>query len=131
MERTPHADSLQAGHMANLRRRAAEGVLLGAGPFADDAVPLGVGRDYRARAVRADHPADWMVTYSLVMLRREGSLIFVGGVEGADDLRGLLAFAADTSEARRLAWRDPAVRAGRFVPEVHSWWVAFGVLPGH
>ncbi len=33
-ERTPHTDSIQAGHMANIQAMADMGVLLGAGPFA-------------------------------------------------------------------------------------------------
>ena len=33
-ERTPHTDSIQAGHMANIQAMADRGVLLGAGPFA-------------------------------------------------------------------------------------------------
>ena len=33
--RTPATDSIQAGHLANLQRMAAEGVLLGAGPCLD------------------------------------------------------------------------------------------------
>ena len=33
--RTPATDSIQAGHMANIHRMAAEGVLLAAGPFVD------------------------------------------------------------------------------------------------
>jgi len=197
-QRRPQDDSLQAGHLANMRRMAAEGVLIGAGPYADDAGPLGVfvfradssfdlqpllardpslasgrfrvelhalagwpgiGRDYFRRAGRPDHPPDSMVTYSLALLRRgpkwtsnvppsvervlrhhaehverlrrDGSLIFAGGIEGRDDLRGLFVFAADTGRARELVRRDPAVRAGRFVAEIHPWWVAFGVLPGH
>ncbi len=41
-ERTPATDSLQAGHMANIRRMAAEGVLLAAGPFLDGSELRGV-----------------------------------------------------------------------------------------
>lgn len=33
-QRTPHTDSIQAGHMANIQAMADMGVLLGAGPFA-------------------------------------------------------------------------------------------------
>jgi len=33
-ERTPHTDSIQAGHLANIQAMAKSGVLLGAGPFA-------------------------------------------------------------------------------------------------
>src|SRR5712692_6198524 len=35
-ERSPHTDSLQAGHRANMVRMASMGVLVAAGPFAGD-----------------------------------------------------------------------------------------------
>jgi uncharacterized protein YciI len=41
-ERSPRTDSLQAGHMANIRRMHEAGVLLAAGPFADDTPLRGV-----------------------------------------------------------------------------------------
>ena len=41
-QRTPAGDSLQAGHMANIRRMADAGVLLAAGPLLDDGDLRGV-----------------------------------------------------------------------------------------
>lgn len=40
--RTPQTDSVQAGHMANIRRMAAHGALLSAGPFEDGGELRGV-----------------------------------------------------------------------------------------
>jgi uncharacterized protein YciI len=197
-ERTPHTDSLQAGHLANIRRLFAAGKLVAAGPFAGDgdrrglfvfrldslddlpallagdpaiqagrlrldtyrlwAAP-GLGRAYRERSEREPAARDSMVTYSFVLLRRgpawtanlppavrrlldrhqqniqrltrEGSLILAGPVEGTGDLRGVFIFDADTVTTRRLLAGDPAIKAGRFVPEIHAWWTAWGVVPGH
>jgi uncharacterized protein YciI len=54
-QRTPAADSLQAGHLANIRRMANEGVLVGAGPFLDhgDLRGLFIFRADSAAPVRA------------------------------------------------------------------------------
>jgi uncharacterized protein YciI len=41
-ERTARTDSLQRGHLENIGRMAEEGVLIGAGPFADRGDPRGV-----------------------------------------------------------------------------------------
>ena len=41
-ERTPHTDSLQAGHMANLQHMAKIGVLVGAGPFEGNGAQRGL-----------------------------------------------------------------------------------------
>ena len=41
-ERTPHTDSLQAGHMANLQHMAKIGVLVGAGPFQGNGTQRGL-----------------------------------------------------------------------------------------
>lgn len=63
-------------------------------------------------------------------LRREGELPFAGGIEGFGDLRGVFVFAGDSATARGLLDRDPAIEAGRFRAEIHSWWNAAGTLPG-
>ena len=61
-ERTPRTDSIQAGHMANIRRMAALGALIGAGPFQGDGAMRGVFifRDLPPDSIRklcADDPA--------------------------------------------------------------------------
>ncbi len=118
--------------------------------------PAGISREFRRR--RAAGLRDSMVVVSWVFLRRgpnwtanitpkvdrvlrrhrdyaaklreEGRLPFAGGIEGTGDLRGVLAFRGDTTEARRLTDADPAIRAGRFRAEIHPWWNALGTLPG-
>lgn len=195
-ERTAHTDSIQAGHLANIRRMFETGEMYAAGPFGDDTPlrglfvlapdsagrapsllkddpalaskrlradlhrwygPAGLSDEYRARA--ASGARDSMVSYSFVLLhrgprwtanvasgvkkvlrqhakhldalRREGQLIAAGPIEGIGELRGVLIFATDTLATRRLVSKDPAVKAGRFVPEIHPWWTAVGVIPGH
>ncbi len=195
-ERTAHTDSIQAGHLANIRRMFEAGEMYAAGPFGDDTPlrglfvlatdstgrvpallqddpalaskrlradlhrwwgPEGLSDDYRARA--AGGARDSMVSYSFVLLhrgprwtanvasgvkkvlrghakhldelRRDGKLIAAGPIEGTGTLRGILVFDADTLTTRRLVSQDPAIRAGRFVPEIHPWWTAVGVIPGH
>jgi uncharacterized protein YciI len=61
-ERTPHTDSIQAGHMANIRKMHADGFLVGAGPFLDDSKVRGLFlfRDMPLDSIRAllvDDPA--------------------------------------------------------------------------
>lgn len=59
-ERTPHTDSIQAGHMANIHAMADMGVLLGAGPFAGNQRERGlfifkdISLDSAATLVRMD-----------------------------------------------------------------------------
>ncbi|MFN8586359.1 MAG: hypothetical protein U0704_01050 [Candidatus Eisenbacteria bacterium] len=195
-ERTAHTDSIQAGHLANIRRMFEAGEMHAAGPFGDDTPlrglfvlatdttgrvspmlnddpalaskrlraelhrwygPAGLSDGYRARA--ATGARDSMVSFSFVLLhrgprwtanvasgvkkvlrrhaehldalRREGKLVASGPIEGTGELRGVLIFATDTLATRRLVFQDPAVKAGRFVPEIHPWWTAYGVIPGH
>ena len=46
------------------------------------------------------------------------------------DTRGVFVFqAANRAEAEALAESDPAIKAGRLVPEIHSWWVEKRALP--
>ena len=196
------AESLQAGHMANIRRMGELGLMLGAGPFGDATplrgififtgdesvaldsllaldpllslkrlrlemhgwmAPVGIGQDYlRRKAYALEHGQvfrDSMVNYTMVLLRRgpswtsnlppsvartlkkqrsyaeqlrrDGRLILESAVEGNGELRGMYLFRADTTETRRLMAADPAIRAGRFLPEIHPWWVGYGVIPGH
>lgn len=196
------AESLQAGHMANIRRMGDLGVMLAAGPFGDNTplrgifvftgdetvaldsllaldpllslkrlrlemhgwmAPVGIGQDYRRRVndanQRGETMRDSMVNYTMVLLRRgpawtsnlppsvartlqkqrsyaeqlrrDGRLILESAVEGSGELRGMYLFRADTTETRRYMAADPAVRAGRFQPEIHPWWVGYGIIPGH
>lgn len=195
-ERNAHTDSIQAGHLANIRRMFEAGEMYAAGPFGDDTAlrglfvlatdttgrvpallkddpaiaskrlradlyrwygPEGLSDEYRARA--ATGARDSMVSYSFVLLhrgprwtanvasgvkkvlrhhakhldelRRDGKLIAAGPIEGMGELRGVLVFDADTLATRRFVSQDPAVKAGRFIPEIHPWWTAVGVIPGH
>jgi len=80
-QRTPATDSIQAGHMANIRRMADEGDLLAAGPLLDDG-----------------------------------------------DIRGIFIFRADSSaRLREAVARDPAVRSGRLVLDLYSWFAPSGI----
>ncbi len=194
--RSPDADSIQAGQLANIRRMFEAGDMVAAGPFGDDTSlrglfvlrtdttgwtspllqddpalasrrlraelhrwygPAGLADEYRRRS--AAGLRDSMVSYSFVLLNRgpnwtanatpgvrrvlkshakhvsrlraKGSLIAIGAIEGTGSLRGILVFDADTAATRRLVEKDPAVKAGRFVAEIHPWWTAYGVIPGH
>ncbi len=60
----------------------------------------------------------------------EGKLIVAGPMGDDGDVRGVFVFAAaDRALAKRYADSDPAVAAGRLVPEIHSWWVEKRALP--
>ncbi len=63
-------------------------------------------------------------------LMASGAKLAAGPVTDDGDLRGFSIFRTATlAEARTLAEGDPAVRAGRFVVEVHPWMVPAGRLP--
>lgn len=64
-------------------------------------------------------------------LERDGKLLFKGAIEGTGDLRGIYVMSGDSATVMRLVSRDPAVRAGRFKPELLRWWTAWGTIPGH
>jgi uncharacterized protein YciI len=57
--------------------------------------------------------------------------MIVAGPLGDDgDLRGVFIFqAASLEEAKALAASDPAIKAGRLIPEIHPWWVEKAALP--
>ena len=60
----------------------------------------------------------------------EKKLVIAGPMGDDGDTRGVFVFAAkDKTEARAFAESDPAVKAGRLVPEIHSWWVEKRALP--
>lgn len=56
-----------------------------------------------------------------------GKTSITGPMAGEGDIRGIVIFnTATEEEARQLAEKDPAVKAGRLVVEVHPWWAAKG-----
>jgi uncharacterized protein YciI/ketosteroid isomerase-like protein len=61
----------------------------------------------------------------------EAKKLIIAGPLGDDgDMRGVFVFQAATlAEARTLSESDPAIKAGRLVPEIHSWWVEKRALP--
>lgn len=119
----------------------------------------GIGDGYRAAHEEDPDLRDSMVTFSLALLRRgpgyasnltpkvrkvlaahakyaaklrrEGALLLAGSIEGLGEARGVLVFATDSTATSRLLAADPAVKAGRFVPEIWKWWAARGIVPGH
>jgi uncharacterized protein YciI len=57
-------------------------------------------------------------------------LVIAGPFGDDGELRGIFVFRVDSiEEARSLTASDPAVKAGRFVLDVHPWLVPDGVLP--
>lgn len=55
----------------------------------------------------------------------EGKLIMAGPMAEDEKLRGIFVFRVGSlQEAQALAAEDPAVKAGRLVPEVHPWYTA-------
>jgi uncharacterized protein YciI len=81
-------------------------------------------RTDRTRALQEAHMANIKAMW-------EAKKLIVAGPMGDDgDTRGVYVFATATrEETRALAESDPAVAAGRLVPEIHSWWVAKRALP--
>jgi uncharacterized protein YciI len=76
------------------------------------------------RAIQEAHMAN-------IKAQWEAKKMIVAGPDGDDhDMRGVFVYAAASrEEAKRLAESDPAVKAGRLVPEIHSWWVERNALP--
>lgn len=63
----------------------------------------------------------------LFQLRAEGKLVINGPVMNDPELKGIgIFYTTDKDEVKRLADRDPAVKAGRLVYEIYEW---FGI-PG-
>jgi uncharacterized protein YciI len=64
-------------------------------------------------------------------LRQSGEFSIVGPIQDNGDLRGVsIARVNSLEEARTLAEADPAVKAGRFIVEVHPWMVEKTALGG-
>lgn len=81
-------------------------------------------RNDRTRAIQEGHMANIRAMW-------EAKKLVVAGPMGDDgDTRGVFVFrTADRAEALALTEADPAVKAGRLVPEIHSWWVEKRALP--
>jgi hypothetical protein len=58
-------------------------------------------------------------------------LVYAGAIEGTGELRGVLLMQGDSTATARAMKDDPAVKAGRFTPQVLRWWTALGNVPGH
>lgn len=60
-------------------------------------------------------------------LYEKGIVNLNGPSDGESDIRGFSVYNVATLEqAREYAEKDPAVKAGRLVVEVHPWWLAKG-----
>jgi uncharacterized protein len=69
------------------------------------------------------------LAYTL-QLMTSGATVAAGPVTDGGEIRGFSIFRTSTlAAARTLAEADPAVRAGRFVVELHPWMVPTGRLP--
>jgi uncharacterized protein YciI len=74
------------------------------------------------RRIQAGHMAN------IQKMATTGKLIVAGPMGEGDDLRGVFIFKDTTpDEARAMMAVDPAVQAGRFIPEVHAWYAAAGL----
>lgn len=74
------------------------------------------------RSLQAAHIAN------IQKMAATGKLIVAGPMGDEGDLRGVFIFKETTPEdARVMMTADPAVKAGRFIPEVHAWFAAAGL----
>ena len=81
-------------------------------------------RTDRTRAIQEEHMAN------IRALWKAKKMIVAGPMGDDGETRGVFVLqAADRAEALALAESDPAVKAGRLVPEIHSWWVEKRALP--
>ncbi len=62
-------------------------------------------------------------------MQAAGKIAAVGPTLDEGTVGGIVVFKTDAAEARRLLSEDPHVEAGRFVPELYTWWCADHVLP--
>ena len=98
---------------------------------------VATGKQYCARIYKAGHHRDQPPEVAeqiqrdhlryLFQLRAEGKLLVNGPVIDDPVIRGISIFnTADKEEVKRLSEGDPAVKAGRLVYEIYTW---FGI-PG-
>jgi uncharacterized protein len=74
------------------------------------------------RSLQAAHMAN------IQKMAATGKLIVAGPMGDEGDVRGIFIFKETTpDEARAMMTADPAVKAGRFIPEVHAWFAAAGL----
>ena len=74
------------------------------------------------RSLQAAHMAN------VQKMAATGKLIVAGPMGDDGDLRGVFIFKEATpEEARAMMAADPAVKAGRFISEVHAWFAAAGL----
>lgn len=64
----------------------------------------------------------------LTRMSESGKLVGAGPLLDGGELAGILIFkGVSLEEAKSLAEEDPAVKAGRFVVEMHTWWGPKGI----
>ena len=74
--------------------------------------------------LQADHMAN------INAMAKTGKLVIAGPFENGGNYAGVFVFKVDSlGEAKALAEGDPAVKAGRFIVDVHPWLVPQGSLP--
>jgi uncharacterized protein YciI len=78
-----------------------------------------------ARAGSANAHLQW-----IQQLRAQGKLAAAGPVEDDLQMASFVIFKSDSLEdANKLVEKDPAVKSGDLLPEMHLWWSADRVLP--
>jgi uncharacterized protein YciI/ketosteroid isomerase-like protein len=81
-------------------------------------------RNEHTRAIQEGHMAN------IGAMWKAKKLVVAGPMGDDGDTRGVFLFDTPTrEEALALTANDPAVKAGRLVPEIHSWWVEKRALP--
>ena len=81
-------------------------------------------RNDQTKAIQEGHMAN------IDAMRKAKKLVVAGPMGDDGDTRGVFLFdTATREEALALTANDPAVKAGRLVPEIHSWWVEKRALP--
>ncbi|MFZ4619956.1 MAG: YciI family protein, partial [Bacteroidota bacterium] len=64
---------------------------------------------------------------NILRLYNEGKMDIAGPMGYDEDLRGIFIFNCTSyEEVLNLCATDPAVKAGRLVAEIHSWWAQKG-----